>query len=717
MSRGFKLLLVTILSLLLLSACKQTPQTTPVPTTPATIDTSTPPPTQGSKAYTATPPPATQTPVAGFNSLHMTDAQNGWAWDANGRLLHTADGGQTWVDRTPPGYQFTDSGFFLDAQTAWLPVYLSDNNQFGLLHTADGGQSWLQYPQGPASGLHFADALHGWAVSGDVGAGNVYFSLSQTSDGGKTWAAIPVKPQSPEPGLPPGTIHLCNICNDAFYYDPARMLIAYGDLGSMEPGGALRLQVSFDLGNTWQTIDLPLPAAESAALVAPNPPVFSVGGQGLLPIHLLKTSPDGSFGEQRLVFYATSDGGASWTQLPTLLDGVAAFTPIDVVAAQDAFVICGSSLCASHDGANTWQQVASNFDFTSTDTRAVTSLDFVNGTTGWLLVNENEANNLYATTDGGAHWTQLSPLMAHGAPPSVTIDTTIPTPTPVPSDTPQPTPMASETYDAQCNCDRLTFAPNATWAEIDGAVSDTTGTRYILSAMQYQVMSVSIAEGAPFTVQVSGADGKTLTDPQNPQFYWRGGLPSTQDYVIKVTSQVQGPFTLRLAINPPGLAQQYFEFIDPQTGALLDYSDEFAPISWQLPFTTKGTPLLSLYFIEPTYYYPTTNLNEAGLLLASSSDPSTVSTCTQPGQPGETAMGQVTIHGFTFTKSEFVGAAAGNRYDQLFYRTVAEGRCFEVIFLIHSAEIGNYPPGTVVEYYRDQLLHQFESVLDTFNIK
>jgi photosystem II stability/assembly factor-like uncharacterized protein len=717
MPRKLSFLLIDILSLLIFSACSPTSQTTPSPSLPSTEVSPTPLPTQSSKAYTATPPAATGTPITGLTSIRMIDAQSGWAWAA-GRLLHTADGGETWIDRTPAGYQFTDIGFFLDAQNAWLPVYLSEDNRFGLLYTADGGQTWAQYPQGPASGLHFTDALHGWAVSGDVGAGNVYFSLSQTSDGGKSWATIPVKPQSPEPDLPPGTIHLCNICNDAFYYDPTRLVIVYGDLGSMQPSGEVNMQVSFDLGNTWQALQLPLPQGETDTLVDPNPPVFFSNQDGLLPIHLLKMNPDGSFGEQKFAFYATTDGGVSWSQLPSILEGVSAFTPIYVDASQDAFVICGSALCASHDGGHSWQALSSNLDFTTSDTRAITGINFVDSSNGWVLVMDNETTSLYETTDGGVHWAELSPLLVPAAPPTVSIDTSIPTPTPVPTATLEPTPTPNVVYDPTAHANRVKFAPYATWVQLAGVSAANGDVRYVLSAMQYQVMSVAILQGAPFSVEVVGADQAVLSDPKNPQSYWRGGLPATQDYFVTVKAPIEAQFTLRIAINPPGLANQYFEFSDPQYGVVLDYSDEFAPVSWQLPFTTKGTPLLSLYFIEPSFYYPGTNLIEAALALTATAEPGAVSTCTQPStQTGDIVSGQVTVNGYTFTRSEFVGAAAGNRYDQVFYRTVTGGKCFEVIFLIHSAEIGNYPPGTVVEYDRERLLHQFESVLGTFGAK
>jgi len=394
------------------------------------------------------------------------------------------------------------------------------------------------------------------------------------------------------------------------------------------------------------------------------------------------------------------------------------FRSIQVDSSQDVFIICGNTLCASHDRARTWQALSSDLDFTNTDTRSVFAIDFVNSNTGWVLVMDNETTSFYQTTDGGVHWTVMSPLLVPAAPPTVTMDTSIPTPTTVPTPTLEPTPTPNVAYDPQAQADRIKFAPYTTWVELNSTIPTYGEKRFFLSAMQYQVMSISILQGPPFTVQVTGADKKFLTDAQNPSFYWRGGLPSTQDYFVTVKSPVEGPFTLRIAINPPGLANQYFEYVDSQYNVVLDYSDEFAPTTWQMPFTTKGVPLLTLYFINPDYYFPTTNLNEVGVVLTASTDPSVVSTCTQPSmQPDETITGQVTIHGNTFTRSEFSGAAAGNRYDQIFYRTVAQDKCFEVIFLIHSSNIGNYPSGTVVEYDQVRLLHKFEEVLATFSAK
>jgi hypothetical protein len=57
------------------------------------------------------------------------------------------------------------------------------------------------------------DALKGWAEEAGFGAGNAYYTLSETQDGGATWKPIAVTPPQTETGLPPDTVHLCNMCN------------------------------------------------------------------------------------------------------------------------------------------------------------------------------------------------------------------------------------------------------------------------------------------------------------------------------------------------------------------------------------------------------------------------------------------------------------------------------------------------------------------------
>jgi photosystem II stability/assembly factor-like uncharacterized protein len=72
-----------------------------------------------------------------LSNLFFSDAQNGWAVGSNGTIIHTSDGGMTWVDQ-------------------------SVNN-----NSADFAD------------VIFADSLHGWAVGGTY--------IYGTSDGGLDW--------------------------------------------------------------------------------------------------------------------------------------------------------------------------------------------------------------------------------------------------------------------------------------------------------------------------------------------------------------------------------------------------------------------------------------------------------------------------------------------------------------------------------------------------
>ena len=80
----------------------------------------------------------------------------------------------------------------------------------------------------------------------------------------------------------------------------------------------------------------------------------------------------------------------------------------------------------------------------------------------------------------------------------------------------------------------------------------------------------------------------------------------------------------------------------------------------------------------------------------------------------ENLLGQKTFKDVPFTQSEAVGVGAGNIYDQVIYRTVMDGVCYEFVAYMHSGNIGNYVPGTVVEFDREALLAKFEAILASF---
>ena len=313
--------------------------------------------------------------------------------------------------------------------------------------------------------------------------------------------------------------------------------------------------------------------------------------------------------------------------------------------------------------------------------------------------------------------------------PSPTLEPLIPTETPTPDIIPvQPSPLPTNTLSptqppapsnsggSSTDENRIQFPAGATWVEVSTHLDEGDKIEYVLSAMKGQVMGISIEQSWPFTVEV--ADSRTvLTDPDYARPFWRGALPATGDYFITIKTQADGDFSMRVAINPPGQAYQYFDYTNPQGTVTLRYSDEFAPITSSPIGDFKGTPSLVLQLIDPEFFHPTTNLGEAYFLFSTMTDVQTVNTCTQTLSPLETLDGQKTINGYVFTQSEAVGVGAGNIYDQIIYRAVYNNVCYEMVFYMHATNIGNYTPGTVEEYDRASLIQKFEQILNTFRVQ
>ncbi|HXD30263.1 MAG TPA: YCF48-related protein [Pyrinomonadaceae bacterium] len=110
------------------------------------------------------------------------NASEGWALrNPVGDIMHTSDGGKTWILQ----YHAEDASlrdiFFLDSREGWA---LGDS----ILHTTDGGVSWV--PQRKAlpescflERIVFVDRKHGWAVGSTC--------AWRTNDGGINWQEMP----------------------------------------------------------------------------------------------------------------------------------------------------------------------------------------------------------------------------------------------------------------------------------------------------------------------------------------------------------------------------------------------------------------------------------------------------------------------------------------------------------------------------------------------
>lgn len=331
-----------------------------------------------------------------------------------------------------------------------------------------------------------------------------------------------------------------------------------------------------------------------------------------------------------------------------------------------------------------------------------------------------EAQKPDATLTDGAAATvtpELSPTSpAPGSSATATPEPSTLTPVPLPpSSTPVQPPASNQPY-------RIRFEPNATWIEIVDQIDTAGGSRqYVLDALQYQVMSVSISPGQEdawsFPLDVRAADGTSLcpAQPDRECDFWRGSLPATQDYYITVHAPAAGRYTMRVAINPPGLARQFFVYTDAQRSFELDYSDEFAPTS-HLPTGNlyKGVPLLVLDFINPDFY-DFSNLDEAAFMLNEIRDPQEKAACMDPGPNTE----MKTVNGQTYAYTPLSGVAAGHLGEQLTYRILHRDTCYEIVFDTFSFSIENMAPELAAKYHvydRERLLQKFEEILATFTL-
>jgi photosystem II stability/assembly factor-like uncharacterized protein len=122
-----------------------------------------------------------------LKKVFFTDANNGWVvgeYDQySGHVLHTSNGGGTWVAQDPGVTSHLTDVHFIDSNNGWITGF------FGLLlHTTNGGNTWTSVDPGTSnslSSIHFIDSQNGWIAGGN----NDDATIMQTNDGGGTWSA------------------------------------------------------------------------------------------------------------------------------------------------------------------------------------------------------------------------------------------------------------------------------------------------------------------------------------------------------------------------------------------------------------------------------------------------------------------------------------------------------------------------------------------------
>lgn len=303
--------------------------------------------------------------------------------------LRSDDGGLTWQPITPPAF-----GSFVVSPTDPDTVFVVDVEGF-VVRSSDGGETWASVwddgalatslavsPSDPAS-VYLAGARGRYSGTGAF--------LARSSDGGVTWADVQWFPSDPGYGVVSVSPH-------------SGELVLFGST-------ATGLRRSTDGGDTFVRSNVGLSAAPAVAIAA-DPTAIATWYASL-----------GSAGTFR-----TSDAGLTWTDVtagletspdPLRLVNVHALAVDAGGAVYAASVHTGPQVAAavfrSNDRGATWTDTAGPFgegriiDLLAHPTNPGTLLATLHTPYG------DDLGGVYRTTDGGDHWTEVSP---HGAIPT-----------------------------------------------------------------------------------------------------------------------------------------------------------------------------------------------------------------------------------------------------------------------------------------------------------
>jgi photosystem II stability/assembly factor-like uncharacterized protein len=436
-----RMILLLLVFVLVTGACTLTQrEPTPETETQTVVPTLTATPTETS-APSSTPtevpaPPETSTPTASpepfisptpletgvsdliplasgqpvtITQISMFDAANGWGIGdqahSGDRILITADGGQTWSERTPPvtaPAPPTDVlvawAYFANPQSAWA-VFVPEGpppvDAPVVWRTQDGGNSWQASTPLPVTGndawfqpegFAFVNENIGWLLV-HVGAGmsHDYSDLFFTQDGGQNWERI----------IDPYGNGLQSLHNTGLAFADAQFGWVTKDNIGVMPGAFL--EQTRDGGLTWENIFLPAPAEidwiNEPSQCATSSPVFPEPGVGIVLVNCQTFDQQQTFSYT----YRTSDQGNTWqpAQLATPAQSLI------FIDAQIAYAL-GRELYRSTDSGSSWIQFKS--------VNWIGQFSFVDAQTAWAVAHNNGQIALVYTIDGGQTWQMLTPI-------------------------------------------------------------------------------------------------------------------------------------------------------------------------------------------------------------------------------------------------------------------------------------------------------------------
>jgi photosystem II stability/assembly factor-like uncharacterized protein len=344
----------------------------------------------------------------------MMDREMGWAIGgfsrARDRILYTNDGASSYRDITPPvgailetGGEYWAVGAFIDqdhAHVLYFPAVLEPAPPGGanvvIWKTDDAGLTWTQSQPFSTSvlgtqdfqpRLYFANLQEGWFMARNGGAGMHRYpiSLYHSNDGGASWDQL-------IEALGGSELQSCRKTGLAFNNSTS-------GLATIDncPVDGPAIERTKDGGLTWERVILPPPlkdpgSVSNAYCQTLSPQVIE---SNLILLSATCTAYEGERVERDL-FYRSEDGGETWEgrDFPGgelfFLDGERGFA-------------LSREIYWTVDGGVTWEErKAVNWDG---------QFSFISPEVGWAVARNEGELALVVTTDRGATWNIIEPVV------------------------------------------------------------------------------------------------------------------------------------------------------------------------------------------------------------------------------------------------------------------------------------------------------------------
>jgi len=310
----------------------------------------------------------------------------GWALDLRNDTV--GDSGHFWILKTTDGarhWQTIFQGTFSSAAQGHIVffdrlhgfAYLDREGPAVVYSTVDGGAHWIRLPVPPVTfgAVTFADAEAGWILADPSGGeGGAATAIYTTTDGGASWFR-----EADPPGFTAG-LEMRNR-NE-------------GWLGS--GGDVPAVLLTTDGGVSWRERRLP---SGPGATFACSSSVMLVPGDGVIALASCKSGPS----EQ----VESSDGGLTWTPLPTPPPDNTSWDRTSFIDSQNWWTMTGGALWKSADGGQTWKDYGLQLD----DWEYIPHAFDLSHAWAQLVhtgPNPSRLSGLAMTSDGGIHWTQVN---------------------------------------------------------------------------------------------------------------------------------------------------------------------------------------------------------------------------------------------------------------------------------------------------------------------